>query len=301
MRGADKGSMKCDLHVHTWHSGMCTIPVLRHICRECYTPEGELYDRLKQRGMDLVTVTDHDSIGAAAGLRDREDFFLSEEVTVTLDSGNEAHVGVYDIEDWHHQELQARRNDMPKFLAYLREQKLLFSINHMFSGLTGKRTAEDFAFFLEHFPLLETRNGHMIERANRAAEELCRELGRGAVGGSDSHGVWSLGRVWTEVPGARTKQEFFDGVRAGRSRTEGRSGGMLHLSGELLTIAGGLFADKTWALGLAPLVALLPLAGLVNAASEIAFERAWRNAGRKELRPGTVIAAGIRQSEEWAA
>jgi len=53
--------MKCDLHVHTVHSGMCTVPVFKRICRESYSDPDEVYATLKRRGMDLVTVTDHDS------------------------------------------------------------------------------------------------------------------------------------------------------------------------------------------------------------------------------------------------
>jgi predicted metal-dependent phosphoesterase TrpH len=280
---------------------MCTIPLLSHVCRECYTPEADLYARLKRKGMGLVTVTDHDSIGAAESLRQHPDFFPSEEVTVHLESGNEAHVGVYDIEEWQHEELQARRDDMPRFLAFLREQDLLFSINHMFSSLTGRRNRADFEFFATHFPLMETRNGHMLERANRAATKACELLGRTAIGGSDSHGVWSLGRVWTEVPGARNKHEFFAGLRAGNSRTEGRSGGILHLSSELLTIAGSMFSDKTWTLGLAPLIALVPLIGAINATSEVAFERYWRDAWLKSLTRESSLAQDIRETEEMAA
>ena len=28
--------MKCDMHVHTVHSGMCTVPVFDRFCRESY-------------------------------------------------------------------------------------------------------------------------------------------------------------------------------------------------------------------------------------------------------------------------
>ena len=70
--------MKCDLHVHTIHSGMCTVPVFKRICRESYSQPAELYETLKRRGMDLVTVTDHDSIAAADALRRHADFFLSD-------------------------------------------------------------------------------------------------------------------------------------------------------------------------------------------------------------------------------
>ena len=61
-------NMRCDLHVHTRHSGMCTLPLLRH-CRESYNDPLEVYEKLKRAGMDLVTVTDHDSIDAVEALR----------------------------------------------------------------------------------------------------------------------------------------------------------------------------------------------------------------------------------------
>ena len=66
------------------HSGMCTVPVFNRICRESYNDPLEVYGILKRRGMDLVTITDHDSIGAAEQLRKFPDFFLSEEVKTAL-------------------------------------------------------------------------------------------------------------------------------------------------------------------------------------------------------------------------
>src|ERR1700726_957381 len=98
--------MRCDLHVHTVHSGMCTVPVLSRVCRESYNEPLALYETLKRRGMDLVTVTDHDSIDAVESLRRRPDFFLSEEVTCITPSGMEIHVGALGIIDRDHIELQ---------------------------------------------------------------------------------------------------------------------------------------------------------------------------------------------------
>ena len=65
--------MKCDLHVHTVHSGMCTVPLLNRIYRESYSAPQDVYETLKRRGMDLVTVTDHDSIDAVEVLRRHAD------------------------------------------------------------------------------------------------------------------------------------------------------------------------------------------------------------------------------------
>src|ERR1017187_94409 len=164
--------MRCDLPVHTRHSGMCTIPILRSVCRESYNEPLAVYDKLKRLGMDLVTITDHDSIDAAEALRSRPDFFLSEEATCRLPSGAELHVGIYDITERDHMEIQRRRGDFESLAAWLRERNLLFSANHVFSSLTGRRTLADFELFERDFPAIETRNGHMLAHANENAAAL---------------------------------------------------------------------------------------------------------------------------------
>ena len=94
--------MKCDLHVHSVHSGTLPAVILRHFFLESYSPPAEVYSTLRERGMDLVTLTDHDSIGGAEELRRYPDFFVSEEVTCTMPSGTQVHIGVYDITERQH-------------------------------------------------------------------------------------------------------------------------------------------------------------------------------------------------------
>jgi len=53
---------------------MCGVPLLNRLCREGYNDPPEVYETLQQRGMDLVTVTDHDSIDAVESLRRHTDF-----------------------------------------------------------------------------------------------------------------------------------------------------------------------------------------------------------------------------------
>src|SRR5579863_5877868 len=154
--------MRCDLHVHTRHSGMCTVPLLNRLCRESYSEPLAVYEILKQRRMDLVTVTDHDSIDAAESLRRHPDFFLSEEVSCRTPRGTQLHVGVYDIAERDHIQLQRRRDDLPALTAYLEERRLLFSVNHIFSSLTGRRTESDFDDFAARFPAVEILNGQML-------------------------------------------------------------------------------------------------------------------------------------------
>ena len=194
--------------------------------------------------MDLVTVSDHDSIDAAEALRRHADFFVSEEVTCRMPSGNELHVGVYDLTERQHVEIQRRRNDLPRLVAYLNEQQLFYSVNHAFSALTGRRSMEDFVWFDGAFPAVEVRNGHVLERCNRLAERMAEHSGRAMLGGSDAHTLHSLGSVCTHVPGARNKAEFLEGLRRGRGQVEGRSGSFWRLTRDVLQIGAALMEEK---------------------------------------------------------
>src|ERR1700685_1981339 len=209
--------MRCDLHVHTVHSGMCTIPVLSRVCLESYNEPRALYAQLKQRGMDLVTVTDHDSIDAVEELRHYPDFFLSEEVTCTMPSGTEMHAGVYGIEEHDHVELQRRRHDVESLLAYAAQPCLFVTVNHLYSSLTGPRTEDDFAVFARDFHGVETINGQMLACSNKLADDFARRFGKPVIAGSDSHTLAGLARTFTEVQGVSNATEFLAGMLRGES------------------------------------------------------------------------------------
>jgi len=267
--------MKCDLHVHSIHSGMCTVPLLNRICRESYNDPREVYAVLKRKGMDLVTVTDHDSIGAAEALRSYPDFFLSEEVTCTMPGGTTVHIGVYDITERQHAEIQRRRDDFVCLLAYLTERRLLFSVNHVFSSLTGHRLLDDFAWFEAYVPALETRSGQMPEFHNRQAAQLARRLGKIALGGSDSHALPSVGAAYTEVPGARSKDEFLAGLKAKSAVASGTSGGYFRLTRDVLWLSAKLFQERPWTLLFSPIAILVPAVVLAMSLDEALFARRW--------------------------
>jgi hypothetical protein len=225
--------------------------------------------------MDLVTVTDHDSIGAAESLRHRPDFFISEEVTCVMPSGSIAHIGIYDITDRQHAEIQRRRNDLGALLAYITERRLLFTIHHMFSALTGRRHREDFPLFKEYFPAVETRSGQMLPGHNRYAESFAEHWGKAGLGGSDSHALPSAGTAYTEVVHARNKAEFFEGIRAGEAVAAGGHGGYFKLTRDIFCITAGMMRERPWTALLAPATLLLPAATLAILAQEMAFAWYW--------------------------
>jgi predicted metal-dependent phosphoesterase TrpH len=267
--------MKCDLHVHTVHSGMCTVPVFKRICRESYSEPDEVYATLKRRGMDLVTVTDHDSIDSSERLRRHPDFFLSEEATCHTSRGTELHVGIYDIQERDHVEIQRRRDDLASLFAYLNERALLFSINHAFSGLTGLRVEADFDDFAEYFPAVEVLNGQMLPIANSHAETFAARHRKIALAGSDSHTLGGLGRTYTQVPGARDSREFVDGLKRGRTAAFGEAGSYPKLLRAVLEISCAMIGERRWTLALAPLMSCVPLVVAAILARELAFAHRW--------------------------
>jgi predicted metal-dependent phosphoesterase TrpH len=272
--------MRCDLHVHTTASGMCTVPLARHFCRESYNEPLALYETLKRRGMDLVTVSDHDSIDAAEALCRYPDFFLSEEVSCTLPSGNGVHVGVYGITERDHIELQRRRDDVPALAAYCQERGLLYAVNHVFSALTGSRAQADFGVFEEWFPAIETLNGHIPPACNGEADSLAALWRKIPLGGSDAHTLAELGRAFTEAPGARNKREFLDALKAGHCRARGFSGSARVLTLAVCTIALNVPKEHTWGFLMAPLMLAIPFATVGAAVRDWLFAARWsRRAG----------------------
>jgi len=275
---------------------MFDAPGLNRICRESYNDPTEVYERLKRLGMSIVTITDHDSIDAVEALRRYPDFFLSEEVTVTMPSGTLLHLGVYGIGERDHAEIQRRRNDFIALLMYLTERKLFFSVNHVFSGLTGRRDEEDFRWFASYVPAFEIRNGQMWAPANASAEKLAKRLGKVGIAGSDSHTISGVGRTYTEVAGARTAEEFLAGLRVGRGVIRGAHGSYAKLTADVYRIVRALLRDQPWTLPLMPLTAFVPAFTAAHWLNEIRFCRKWSaklDGGEKPSRLLWQLDAGL--------
>ncbi len=121
--------MKADLHVHSYHSGYnYDLPFLRS--RDCYSLPEDVYRTAKARGMDLVTITDHDSIDGCREFLDRhpdaDDFIIGEEISCWLPAGTgagrtiEVHLGAYGMTERAHREIQPLRENVFDVMAYLR-------------------------------------------------------------------------------------------------------------------------------------------------------------------------------------
>ena len=268
--------MRADLHVHSKHSGLVDLPGLRHVGRESYSEPRAVYETALARGMDLVTLTDHDTVVGALALQSLPHSFVSEEVTVRLPAGRQLHVNVFDITEAQHARIAQNREDPEAFFAYLAEQGIPASVNHLYSALTGPRELADLHLPLKHLPLIEALNGSMPAAHNEHARLTGRFAGLAAVGGSDSHTLAGVARAFTTVAGARTKEEFLEGLRRGLTVPVGHSGSYARLTSEVTRIFVSGYADAAREvregsccaarlLALVALVPLLPLIPLVTA------------------------------------
>ncbi|MGE0703871.1 MAG: PHP domain-containing protein, partial [Vicinamibacterales bacterium] len=96
--------MRLDAHVHTHYSGMTTIWPLSLIMRESYNTPERAYRLAKARGMDLVAITDHDTIEGALCLADHPDVIVGCEVSASFPGEDvDVHLGVLDVTARQHQ------------------------------------------------------------------------------------------------------------------------------------------------------------------------------------------------------
>ena len=180
--------MRVDTHVHTSFSGNTTLYPLKYLLRESYnSPEG-VYRRAKARGMDLVAITDHDTIAGALTIADRPDVLVGCEVTASFpEDGVRVHLGVLGVTEVHHREMQRLRGNIRELLQYLNREELFVSLNHVASRINGDVTAAHIAQIMPWINGIEVRNGSRLPVQNRTAlalSEACRKV---PVAGSDSH------------------------------------------------------------------------------------------------------------------
>jgi predicted metal-dependent phosphoesterase TrpH len=237
--------MKLDTHVHTHYSGMTHIWPLSYIVRESYNTPERVYRLAKARGMDLVAITDHDTVEGAMQLAHLPDVVVGCEVSAHFPGHDvDVHLGVLDITPQQHAEIDRRRHDVAVLLPYLREQQIFTVINHVASQVNGRLTAALIASLLPWVDAFEVRNGSRLRAQNRTAEALAGATGKLWIGGSDSHTGRGIGQTCTVVDDVQTREAFMAGLRDGRGRVEGRHGWYFTMASDLVRFAGRFYEEK---------------------------------------------------------
>lgn len=236
--------MKLDAHVHTHYSANTPSPFVRRFLKESYNTPEKLYRCAKARGMDLVTITDHDSIAGALSIADREDVIVGCEVTATFpEDGVQCHIGVLDITEAQHNEIQKLRHNIHELVSYLKQQKIFSTLNHLAPRTAGELNAGHICSLLPWINAIETRNGTRLPSQNRTATALASSYGKVTVAGSDSHTYRGIGHTYMVLDGVSNREEFLAGLWEGRVRVEGEQGSYLTLASDVLRLTARFYAD----------------------------------------------------------
>ena len=220
---SDPNLKRADLHCHTRFSIFKYFR--RANTRDCYNAPEDVYRIAKERGMSYVTFTDHDSIDGALYLLNKHpdltDFFIGEEVeTYFPETGQRIHVGVWGLDEAQHREIQKLRRNIRELVPYLKSQRMIFGVNHLFQNYRMKNVAGRYvAELIDMFDIYEVLNGAMASFHNKMVQQLVTAIqGHGRhvsmIGGSDAHTLKHVAKVHTVSKG-ETTTEFLENVRAG--------------------------------------------------------------------------------------
>jgi glycosyltransferase involved in cell wall biosynthesis/predicted metal-dependent phosphoesterase TrpH len=217
---------RVDMHCHSTASALAKLGVQRSLgLPECATPPDEVYALAKRRGMDFVTITDHDTIAGCLELVDRPDCFISEELTARFAGEPQAvHVLCYGITPGDHEWLQAHSGDVEACAAYLHEGGIACALAHPFFNVAAPLTRRHRRRLAELFPIWEVRNGSRAAELNMPAVVYIETHGGTGIGGSDDHAGVDIGRTFTEAPAADTPEEFLGHLLRGDAEARGEQG-----------------------------------------------------------------------------
>ena len=244
----------CDLHIHSRFSARSEEWLFRRFdFPDSYTDPRDLYQLLRKRGMDFVTITDHDTIEGNLHIADLSHTFISEEVTTYFPQDPcKIHVLVWGISEAQHSDIAALRENIYELQSYLQKAAILHSVAHPLYSINGKLEASHLERLILLFKHFEAVNGLRDALLSVLARELLSGLTPQKLdelsnrhnlepthpepwkkiftAGSDDHGGQFVAGAHTETPRARTPTEFLQHVRSGECTPRGEGGTPLALS-----------------------------------------------------------------------
>ena len=259
---------KADLHVHSSHSNKPTYWAMRKFnVPESYTSPQHLYRVARDRGMDFVTITDHNCITGALEIGHLPGTFVSSEITAHFpENGCKVHVVVLNISESQFSLILELRKNVYEMVAYLHSQKITHFLAHPLYAQNDKLNLEIIEKSLLLFTTFEIKNGCRARRFNGFTKRLVSSLteevierlsnkynlppygptpwSKGIIGGSDDHGGLFIAQAHTTVYDAPTIEEYINGIRLGNSWADGEDGGPLTMAHSLYGIAHSFYRER---------------------------------------------------------
>jgi glycosyltransferase involved in cell wall biosynthesis len=220
---------------------------------DSYSDPKQLHEQLLKRGMDYVTITDHDSVDGCLEIAHLPETFISEQVTTYFPQDDcKLHILVWGISEQQHRDIQGVRENIFDLQRYLQRARIAHAVAHPLYSVNGKLESthvEQLILLFKHF---EGVNGLRDALLSDLAQTLFKQLTPAKidamanrhrivpthaepwkkilVGGSDDHGGQFVASAFTATPAADSAAKFLDFVRSGDCSACGQGGTPLILS-----------------------------------------------------------------------
>lgn len=238
---------KVDMHVHSKFSSRPSEWFLQKLgAAESYTDPLEIYSKLDKKGMDFITITDHNKIEGALSLKklypDKVIVGL-EATTYFPENGCKVHILIYGLNIEQYDMIQKIRNNIYQLREYLQNENLTHAVAHATFAVNKKLTIEVLEKLILLFDIFEGINGGRSKLNNEVWMDVLKNLSpeiisklekthnirpineyswqKGITGGSDDHAGLFLGETYTEAQ-AENIEQFLKAVRSKRTCPHGR-------------------------------------------------------------------------------
>jgi len=238
---------KADLHVHSKHSEHPSDWFLQRIgAAESYTEPETIYTLARERGMDFVTLTDHNRIDGALLLQEKYPDTVITGVETTAyfpEDSCKVHILIYGINENEFKEIQHLRRDIYELRDFLKENDIAHSVAHATYSVNGKISLAHLEKLLLLFDNFEGINGARNKLHNITWMDLLATLTpahfddlyatyriepmstdpwiKGITGGSDDHAGLYVGKTYT-ITDASTVDDFLLQLRNKKTTAQGR-------------------------------------------------------------------------------
>src|SRR6266568_872946 len=152
---------RCDLHIHSRHSARSEDWLFRRFDfpDSCSDPR-ELHRELLERGMDYVTLTDHDTIEGCLAISDLPQTFISEQLTTYFPQDPcKVHILVWGITEAQHADIALIRDNIFALQRYLQASRIVHAVAHPLYSVNGKLDTSHLERLILLFKHFEAING----------------------------------------------------------------------------------------------------------------------------------------------
>jgi glycosyltransferase involved in cell wall biosynthesis len=216
--------------------------------------------------MNLVTITDHNTLAGSLEIAHLENTFVSEEITAYFPEDRcKIHVLAYDITEKQHEEVSRIRENIFDLVIYLTREEIVHAVAHPMYSINDRLSQDHFEQLLllfKNFEINGSRDAYQSTILKRILSSLSKEDMKGLadkhdlhplhvepwrknlISGSDDHSSVTIASAYTEVKNASTVREFLRGIEENQSIPGGGASNPKAMGHNLYSIALQFYKER---------------------------------------------------------